>query len=146
MTKYPRVGKGKDMQEPGKDIWDAFRPCYIRAFKDAADWSYDDGTTISGTKSAKQDDFVSIDEFRVFNAYVVIYAAIFDAFAQIDRVNDMVEVGERKLLGEPRLLEGVAVWLLGGDSKKQIIGAIDIDDQDWHVLRALSFNSKMFEL
>jgi hypothetical protein len=43
MTKYPRVGKGKDMQEPGKDIWDAFRPCYIRAFKDAADFKADDG-------------------------------------------------------------------------------------------------------
>ena len=68
MAKFPRKGKGKEMKEPGRDIWDAFRPCYIRAFKDAADWAYDDNTTISGTKNAKQDDFVSFDEFRIFNA------------------------------------------------------------------------------
>ena len=42
--KFPKTGKGKDMKEPGKDIWDAFRPCYLRSFKDAADYAKDDGT------------------------------------------------------------------------------------------------------
>jgi len=84
VTKFPKTGKGKDMKEPGKDIWDAFRPCYIRSFKDAADYAKDDGKTIEGTKSAKQDDFVSRDEFRLFCVYAVIYAAMYDAFAKID--------------------------------------------------------------
>jgi hypothetical protein len=121
MTKYPRVGKGKDMQEPGKDIWDAFRPCYIRAFKDAADWSYDDGTTISGTKSAKQDDFVSIDEFRVFNAYVVIYAAIFDAFAQIDGGGAGRDAGDDKRI---ELHE----WLAGYEGLAGLYGFVATQD------------------
>ena len=30
VAKFPKTGKGKAMKEPGKDIWDAFRPCYIR--------------------------------------------------------------------------------------------------------------------
>ena len=38
LVKFPKTGKGKDTLEPGKDIWSAFRPCYIRAFKDAADF------------------------------------------------------------------------------------------------------------
>ena len=76
VEKFPKTGKGKDMKEPGKDIWDAFRPCYIRAFKDAADYARDDGATIAGTKGAKQDDFVNFAEFRLFNAYACIYAAM----------------------------------------------------------------------
>ena len=37
----------------------------IRAYKDAADWAYDSGEVIEGTKSATADDFVTYDEFRV---------------------------------------------------------------------------------
>jgi hypothetical protein len=57
-------------------MFKAFRPCYIRAFKDAADYAKDDGDVIAGTKSAKQDDFVSKEEFRLFCAYVCIYASM----------------------------------------------------------------------
>ena len=77
VAKFPKTGKGKD-------IWDAFRPCYIRAFKDAADYKADDGKKIKGTKNAKQDDFVSEDEFRLFCTYACTYAAMFDAFSKID--------------------------------------------------------------
>ena len=84
LVKFPKTGKGKDTLEPGKDIWSAFRPCYIRAFKDAADFGVDTGAVIKGTKDATNDDFVTIDEFRVFNAYVCVYATMFDAFAKID--------------------------------------------------------------
>ena len=84
VTKYPKTGKGKDMVEPGKDIWDAFRPSYVRAFSDAKDYKADSGTKIKGTKSATDDDFVSIEEFRFFCAYLCIYAAMSDAFSRVD--------------------------------------------------------------
>jgi hypothetical protein len=35
VTTFPKTGKGKEMQQRGKDVFAAFRPCYIRAFKDA---------------------------------------------------------------------------------------------------------------
>ena len=78
VQKFPKKGKdkkGNDL-EPGKDLWDAFRPSYIKAFTDAKDYSHDDGTKISGTKNAKADDFVSKGEFRLFCAYLCIYAAM----------------------------------------------------------------------
>jgi hypothetical protein len=81
---FPKTGKGKDMKEPGRDIWDAFRPCYIRAFSDAKDYKADSGEKIAGTKKATADDFVSKEEFRLFNAYLCVYAAMFDAFAKVD--------------------------------------------------------------
>ena len=65
-------------------MWTAFRPCYIRAFKDAADYAPDYGKVVKGTKNAKQDDFISKEEFRIFCVYVIIYAAMFDAFSKID--------------------------------------------------------------
>ena len=55
-----------------------------RSFKDAADYKADDGKKIAGTKNAKQDDFVSEDEFQLFCTYACSYAAMFDAFAKID--------------------------------------------------------------
>jgi hypothetical protein len=35
LAAHPKTGKGDDTKEPGRDIFDAFRPCYIRAFNDA---------------------------------------------------------------------------------------------------------------
>ena len=84
VTKFPRAGKGKDLQEPGKDLFKAYRPCYIRAFTDAKDYEADSGAKIAGTKKATADDFVSKKEFRLFCVYTIIYAAMFDVFAKID--------------------------------------------------------------
>jgi hypothetical protein len=39
---------------------------------------------IAGAKTAKQDDFVSRSEFRLFCVYTIVYAAMFDAFSKID--------------------------------------------------------------
>ena len=61
----------------------AFRPCYIRAYNDAKDIMDDDGTKLEGTKSTA-DDFVSKGEFRMLNAYLCVYAAMYDAFAKVD--------------------------------------------------------------
>jgi hypothetical protein len=57
-------------------MFKAFRPCYIRAFKDAADYAQDDGAVLDGFKDATKDDFVSKDEFRLFCAYICIYATM----------------------------------------------------------------------
>jgi len=84
VTKYPKTGKGKEMKEPGKDIFTAFRPSYLRAFSDAKDYKADTGAKIKGTKKATDDDFVSVEEFRLFCVYLCIYAAMSDAFSKID--------------------------------------------------------------
>lgn len=84
VTKYPKTGKGKEMKEPGKDIFTAFRPSYLRAFSDAKDYKADTGAKIKGAKKATADDFVSVEEFRLFGAYLCIYAAMSDAFSKID--------------------------------------------------------------
>ena len=80
MAKHPKNPKKKDSKgnplERGKDLWDAFRPSYIRAFNDAKDFKADTGKVIEGTKSATDDDFVSKGEFRLFCAYVCIYASM----------------------------------------------------------------------
>jgi hypothetical protein len=74
LAKFPKTaGKGGDR---GRDLFDAFRPCYIRAFSDAKDYKADTGKVISGTKKATADDFVSKGEFRFFCAYVCIYGAM----------------------------------------------------------------------
>jgi hypothetical protein len=80
LTKFPNKGKGKERQTPGQDLFKAFRRCFIRAFKDAADYAQDDGAVINGTNDATQDDFVSKDEFRFFCAYVCIYASMVAVF------------------------------------------------------------------
>ena len=59
VAKYPKSGKGKDLMEPGKDLFTAFRPCYMRAFADAKDYKADTGEIIAGTEDATDDDFVS---------------------------------------------------------------------------------------
>ena len=73
LAKYP---KSKDGKEKGRDLWELFRPSYIRAFTDAKDFKHDDKETIEGTKAATADDFVSKGEFRLFNAYLCVYASM----------------------------------------------------------------------
>ena len=74
--------KNKTDPDVGRNLFDAFRPCYIRAFTDAKDYKADKGDVIAGTKNATDDDFVSWEEFRFFNVYLIIYSAMFDAFAK----------------------------------------------------------------
>ena len=77
---FPKDPKKKDHRgdalERGKDLFDAFRPCYIRAFTDAKDFKKDDGKVLEGAKTATNDDFVSKGEFKYFCAYLCIYGAM----------------------------------------------------------------------
>mmetsp|Transcript_18798 Transcript_18798/g.25878 ORF Transcript_18798/g.25878 Transcript_18798/m.25878 type:complete len:287 (-) Transcript_18798:216-1076(-) len=71
-----------------KNLFKAFRPSYIRAYNAAKSIKSNDGTVLSGAKNATEDDFVSFGEFRVFNAYLCIYAGMFDAFSRIDGMGE----------------------------------------------------------
>jgi len=93
-----------DILDRGKDIFTAFRPCYIRAFKDAADYKKDDGKVLNGTKTATNDDYVSVEEFRLFCAFCCAYSAMFDAFAKID------SGGSGRGAGDDRRIE-LAEWM-----------------------------------
>jgi hypothetical protein len=125
VSKFPKVGKGKQMQEPGQDLFKAFRPCYIRAYTDAKDYKADTGDVIAGTKNATDDDFVSKEEFRLFCVYVVVYAAMFDAFAKIDGGGGGRDAGDDKRIELKEWVEGYKsvsdygfVALQGIDKKK----------------------------
>jgi len=78
MQAYPKDPKKKDHRgdplERGRDLFDAYRPSYIRAFNDAKDYKADSGKVLAGTKKCTADDFVSKGEFRLFCAYLGIYA------------------------------------------------------------------------
>lgn len=87
--KFPKNNKKKndkgDPEEHGRDLFDLFRPCYIRAFNDAKDiMDTKDGKVLEGTKNATADDFVSWGEFRYMNVFLCYYGAMYDAFSQID--------------------------------------------------------------
>merc|ERR1719487_1004850 len=71
--------------EAAERLWKLYRPCYIRAFRDAADATED--RQVAGTKSATTDDYVQRKEFRLLCAYLSIYARMFDAFDMIDGGN-----------------------------------------------------------
>jgi hypothetical protein len=64
---YPKEQSG---QEPGRDLFDLFRPCYVKAFNDAKNYKADSG------KVLEIDDFVSESEFHLYNVYLCIYAAM----------------------------------------------------------------------
>ena len=77
---YPKDKSKKDDRgdplEKGADLFDLFRPCYIRAFNDAKDYKADTGKVLEGTKTSTADDFVSKGEFRLLCAYLCIYGAM----------------------------------------------------------------------
>jgi hypothetical protein len=82
--KISLVPEGGDIEEAKKqadDIWKCYRPSYIRAFNDAKDIGKD--KAIKGIK-ATEDDYVNKSEFRLLNAYLCIYATMFDAFSLVD--------------------------------------------------------------
>ena len=67
LTAYPKAGD----DDPGRDLYDAFRPCIIRAYIDAKDIMPDTGEQLDGT-TATADDFLSWGEFRFLNSEFVL--------------------------------------------------------------------------
>lgn len=71
----------KEAKAKAEDIWRSYRPSYIRAFNDAKDIGKDKAI---GGISATEDDYIQKPEFRLLNAYLCIYALMFDAFSLVD--------------------------------------------------------------
>ena len=82
------------------------KPWDNRAFKDAADYEKDMGEKIKGTKNAKQDDYVSEKEFRLFCTYACAYAAMYDAFAKIDGGSAGRDANDDKRIEKEEFLKG----------------------------------------
>ena len=70
--------QGKD-KEKGKLLFQTFRPSYIFAFQGS------NGLGASKNKGIlDSNDYVQKNEFRVFAAYICIYAGMYDVFSAID--------------------------------------------------------------
>jgi len=80
------VQKVLQAQYPDDDeyllIWKRYRPCYIRAFNDANDIAGEKG--LKGSTTTTTDSYVTKVEFRLFCAYLCIYASMFECFSMID--------------------------------------------------------------
>jgi len=107
-------------------LWKRFRPSYIRAFNDAKDVAtkkHLGGNTKSTTTS---DDYVTRGEFRVLNAYICIYATIYDAFTVIDGGSGVTADDDRRIsLDELKKNYGaIAKYPLAGANPDDDIEAI----------------------
>jgi len=77
-----------------KDLFLRFRKCYIKAFQRAKSLHDAEGDgQLNGTTC---EEYVTFSEFRLFNAYLCIYAAMLDAFSQINATSDRIDFGEFK--------------------------------------------------
>jgi hypothetical protein len=68
--------------DEGDRIWKLYRPCYIRAFNDAKDTAPE--REVKSVGDATTDDYVTRKEFRIANAFLCLYASMFDCFNMID--------------------------------------------------------------
>lgn len=76
--------------EEAKLLYKRFYPCFIRAFLDAADFgaptkvTQKGGGKVYGNTKTDGDDYVQFGEFRLLCTYLCIYAAIYEAFGNVD--------------------------------------------------------------
>ncbi len=72
-----------------KALFLCFRKCYIKAFHKAKVLHDPEGDgRLNGTVG---EEYVTFSEFRLFNAYLCIYAAMFDAFSRINATSDRID-------------------------------------------------------
>lgn len=88
----------------GTDLYKYFYPCFIRAFKDAADYGEAKSIAQKGvTANAKYfgtattDDYVQFFEFRLLCTYLVLYAVIWETFTAIDGGGGGSEPADRRI-------------------------------------------------
>ena len=60
----------------GRACFAVLRPAFAHAYGDAKDWARDDGRRSAGPRLAPDDYVAQGEEFRLFCAYLVIYAAM----------------------------------------------------------------------
>lgn len=94
-----------ESKETGTRIYKAFYRSYIRAFKDAADASADKAIK-GGKKKLSTDDYVQKVEFRLLNAYLCIYAMMFDHFSLLDGGTGGIDKNDDRKISPDELKKG----------------------------------------
>jgi len=96
-------------------LYKHFYPCFIRAFLDAADYGAAEkvsqkngGKSYSNTKTTT-DDYVTVKEFRLLVTYLCIYAAIWEAFGNIDGQGKGIDATDDRRIGKDE-------WVANGKS------------------------------
>ena len=85
-----RALSGSFPRNASKDMFVRFRKSYIKAFSRAKSFhdSGDDHPDEIG------EEYVTFQEFRIFNAYLCIYSALLDAFCRINATSDRIDMNE----------------------------------------------------
>ncbi len=86
-----RALTGSFPKDKAKDLFLRYRKCYIKAFHSAK--SLHEHGEMHDTDSAHE-QYVTFSEFRLFVAYLCIYAGMFDAFATINETSDRIDFKE----------------------------------------------------
>ena len=94
-------------------VFKHYRHCYIHAFNDANE--------IEGAKGLKgtttTDNNITMTEFRLFSAYLIIYAKMFEVFSMIDGKSSQVWLrygdGLRELCGKRTAWQDLPQYRLG---------------------------------
>jgi Ca2+-binding EF-hand superfamily protein len=89
---------GKYARDMGKRLHALYRPSYIRAFNATK--------PIHNSDNAVANDYIQFSEFRILNAYICIYAAMYDAFAKIDGGSEGVDENDDKRIERYEWLKG----------------------------------------
>jgi len=77
ITQYCRSTLKKEHDiERGEQLFDLFRPSFIRAFSASK--------AIAQTGNPNDDNYINFSEFRILNVYLCVYAGMADAFMKID--------------------------------------------------------------
>ena len=93
LDKFPSTASKVTSQQktPGQDVYEAFEPILSFAFDMAAAWKHTEAEDDAAAATAVDMDAlvgnarVSLDQFRVLNAFVCVVAAMYDAFFLITR-------------------------------------------------------------
>lgn len=83
ISQHVRTALKKEHDEVrGEELFDLFRPTYIRAFSASK--------AIAKTDDPEDDNYINFSEFRVLNAYLCVYAGMGEEFFKIDGGGDGV--------------------------------------------------------
>jgi len=108
-------------------LWKLYRPAYIRAHNDAKDAAAE--REVKSCGDATTDDYVTKGEFRLANAYLCIYAGMFDCFNMIDGGSEGTTATDDRRMS---LEEWTNAWpnLVGGYGFAALAKIVDDSTED----------------
>uniref|UniRef100_A0A7S3Q0N4 EF-hand domain-containing protein n=1 Tax=Chaetoceros debilis TaxID=122233 RepID=A0A7S3Q0N4_9STRA len=90
----------------GTKIFRAFRPSYIVAYKGARGFK--------GNASGNLEDYISFSEFRIFNAYLCVYAGMLDSFSRIDGKSAGVDANDDRRVDKSEWIKQYPTFTASG--------------------------------